>query len=489
MINFESLKDKIEKADDVVLFAEIELCYKNNLYRAGYLLAWIILIESLKRKIIELSDLDDKRGKSERLKIESMEKSHYSVDVQILVSAKDCEIISDFEYTTLNSLWQQRCLFAHPYMQKVEAVDFVYIINKLVDITLSKPLSYTKNMIDDFLDSISKSPHIIPNLTKEKSAYIQKKIILIQQKHYPYFFKSLFFCLSKDFDANNVNLASFWRLFILEFFLRNDININDPSFGIEKQLIDFPIICWIIFCDPTAWQKLSNIYQETLFRFYESLEVPDTKGMIHFVQNLIENCPSIENSYKDIYYNQLQKIPIVSSLSFYIDKSILLERIWEEQIKGWIYSKQMQFVEFLESINPPLSEYFNDEQSEKLGNFLGLCCFNNTYKAISFAKAKKNTWITNDHFCKGFIMALLVKAGKPQVSSIGFNCLLTVLDSCSSELSNEIMTDLETIFKDENTHNEYNYEIIKGILESNKDIFSDKPLFERLNTLLANYYV
>ena len=52
-------KSQICNNDDAILYNEIVACYKNKLYRSGYLLAWILLIESLKRKIIELASLDD----------------------------------------------------------------------------------------------------------------------------------------------------------------------------------------------------------------------------------------------------------------------------------------------------------------------------------------------------------------------------------------------------------------------------------------------
>lgn len=102
----ELLKSIIIDNDDAKLYDEVVSCYKNRLYRSGYLLSWILLIESLKRKILKLAELDDARGKQEWGKIETLEKQHQSTDTQIISSAKECEIISDTEYTTISSLWQ-----------------------------------------------------------------------------------------------------------------------------------------------------------------------------------------------------------------------------------------------------------------------------------------------------------------------------------------------------------------------------------------------
>ncbi|MEG2556736.1 MAG: hypothetical protein RSA53_11705 [Odoribacter sp.] len=488
MIDLKLLELEIESVNDKILFNELITCYENKLYRAGYLLAWIMLIESLKQKIIGLADIEDKRSKIEWAKIEALERTHKSTDVQIIESAKECEIISDFEHTTINALWQQRCLFAHPYMQNTTEIDLEYIINKLIDTTFSKPLFFTQKMIEGFLDELIRAPHLIPNIKDQQKLFIEQKLMFIREKHYSALYKMLFFRLSTAYSASNGKITSFMRFFIIELFSKDNVDFNDPSFTIEKQLSAYPTICWIIFNTAITWNKLQTKYRDILFRYFEQLEPNNIKETLLMVNHLLSTNKDIDLHYKNVYYIKLTNFPITSSYSLYLDKSILIERIWEEQIKDWNFGKQMQFIDFLDSLNAPLSEYFNTEQSEKLGSFLGLCCCNNTYSAISFAKAKKDTWISNKYFCKGFILALLVNKGKPQVSYNGFSCLLAVMADCSSQLNSEIMNDLELVFKEQHTHNEYNSEKIKDILKSNKDTFPDKPLFERLALLITNYF-
>lgn len=187
----ELLKASITDKDDAQLYDEVISCYKSKLYRPGYLLAWVLLIESLKRKIIKLADLDDARGKQQLRAIEELEKQHKSADIQIILSAKECEIISDTEYITVNSLWQQRCIFAHPYMEEVKSSDLEYIMSKMIDITLSRPLYYGKRNIEDKLEELKKHPHIIPTNIDEQERFIDNQFVRIKEIHYPFLYKNL----------------------------------------------------------------------------------------------------------------------------------------------------------------------------------------------------------------------------------------------------------------------------------------------------------
>ena len=56
----ENLRKQIVEEKDVTNFDDIVKCYQSGLLRAGFLLAWLMLIESLKRKIVELANKDVK---------------------------------------------------------------------------------------------------------------------------------------------------------------------------------------------------------------------------------------------------------------------------------------------------------------------------------------------------------------------------------------------------------------------------------------------
>lgn len=479
-------KSQICNNDDATLYGEVVACYKNRLYRSGYLLAWILLVESLKRKIIELANLDDSRGKTEWQLIEQMEQNHQSTDCQIALSAKECEIISDTEFTTINSLWQQRCIFAHPYMQDVKVADLEYIISKLVDVTLSKPLTLSKKMIEEKLEEFVNCPHTIPANPDQQNSLIKQQLVLIKDKHYPSLYKNLFFHLSKANEAGNKSVASFMRRYIL--ILLNNIDINLPIFTIEKQLSKYPNICWIIFNIPDSWSKLSDKYQGDLFRYLQSAPKSLSGDLIVNAYSLISKGATIDNDFLKIYYEKLNDFSILNSHTLYINRGILLDRIWDEYIKDWQFTSQMKFIEFLEYINTPISENFKDEEAKRLGGFLGNCCRNNTFNALTFTNKCDSIWIDNLSFCRGLIGSIMSSDGNLYIPQNCFSCIVNIFSNMSKENSDIIIGLLEALPNNISSQDLYGYEQNMKYFNDNKHKISDHSVQDGLIKLINRFY-
>lgn len=478
-------KSQICNKEDATLYNEVVACYKNRLYRSGYLLAWILLIESLKRKIIELATLDDPRGKKEWSIIEQMEIKHLSTDVQIASSAKECEIISDIEFTTINSLWQQRCIFAHPYIQEVKSSDLEYIISKLVDITLSKPLTLSKKMIEERLEELVNCPHIIPANPEEQNTFIEQQLVLIKENHYPALYKYLFFHFSKNYKTNN-NVAAFMRSYILK--LLNKIDVNQPIFTIEQQLTKYPEICWPIFYSPDSWIKLNDKYQGDLFRYLQSAPELLSENLIVYAYHLISSGAVVNSNFIKIYYDKLGVFPIIRSHTLYIDKSILLGRIWKEYIMGFQFTEQMQYIYFLEAINKPISEIFNSNDSKTLGQFLGKCCRNNTFNALTFTSKCSIIWIGNLSFCCGLIEGIMSVDGDLYIPKHSFSCLIRVFSNLSGDELNIILELLENLQNGTPSHYISEYEYIIKQFNDSKHQIKDISAQNRLEILINKYY-
>lgn len=113
-----------------------------GLFKAGYILCWTVLAESLRQRIKSLADLGYNHAITELERIEALEQKHKSTDVQIVESAKTCELISDTELTIVRQLWAKKCLFAHPYSTQATKIDMRYIIEKTVLFSMGKPILY-----------------------------------------------------------------------------------------------------------------------------------------------------------------------------------------------------------------------------------------------------------------------------------------------------------------------------------------------------------
>ena len=76
----EELKAQIIEDRDKENFNDLIKCYENGILRAGFVMAWLMLVESLKRKVVELADKEVKVAVKERENIQKVEDAMRSND-------------------------------------------------------------------------------------------------------------------------------------------------------------------------------------------------------------------------------------------------------------------------------------------------------------------------------------------------------------------------------------------------------------------------
>lgn len=164
----EKLRSQIIDKKDADNFDDIIRCYQNGLLRAGFLMAWLMLIESLKRKIVELADKGVKVAISELKTITSTEAALHSNDEVIRKGALKCDLITTEEDSVLEMLWGKRCIMSHPYMPEVSESDFRYMVENLITMSLGRSLMWSKPMIDDYFGDIKANVFLIPDESGEQ---------------------------------------------------------------------------------------------------------------------------------------------------------------------------------------------------------------------------------------------------------------------------------------------------------------------------------
>lgn len=100
------LKAQIIDKKDAENFDDLIKCHQNGLLRAGFLLSWLMLIESLKRKIVDLANKGVKVAVSELKTITTTEDAMHSNDEVIWKGALKCDLITKEEDSVLEMLWR-----------------------------------------------------------------------------------------------------------------------------------------------------------------------------------------------------------------------------------------------------------------------------------------------------------------------------------------------------------------------------------------------
>ena len=139
-------KDKIINPNEKKTFDEVIKCYEHSLYRAGYILTWILLIESIKRKLYELERGGDASASKLVKQIEAEEKAKKSTDKLIYESGKSCGLYDETEMSVIEYLWGRRCFFAHPYENQPTKTEFQYIILIIIFSTRFDPIIVEKQL-------------------------------------------------------------------------------------------------------------------------------------------------------------------------------------------------------------------------------------------------------------------------------------------------------------------------------------------------------
>jgi len=476
------LRESILNSNDRQQFDDIIKCYESGLLRAGYLLGWLLLMESLKSKILYLADKEVKVAMQERDKIIEKENKHESTDVAICDAAHLCDIITDESRAELHLLWQKRCVMGHPYTPVVKELDFIYLVEKLVSMCLAVPLMWSKQMITSFFEDIKKASHLIPLSDEDIVEDIISKVALIPEKLYPYFWKSIFYEFSLSLDEKDYKRQKYLKWMAIKFIREKKIDINEECFGLESRIKDYPDVCWRILFYQKIWDTLDDKYKDQLFRY---LNEKKSGRILFFAKKVIECDKGVTQEHLNCYYNALERLPLEVAYTLYVEKTRLIDRIYARLISTNQFEDQGAFVDLLGTMEKEVDS-FPDKQRETLGGYLCRCCANNTYKAINYIGAGRGCWLSNREFVLGFVQNAIILDNSIKFDLGAFRYLLYMLKATTPGICEEVLNMLSStpIKKVKDIY--YESRRVKKMLD--EELSSLPNIREQLERIADEYY-
>ncbi|MCM0607262.1 MAG: hypothetical protein KA715_14330 [Xanthomonadaceae bacterium] len=130
---------RVLSKEDKVLFSEAVDNVGVKAFRSAYIMLWLSVAESIKRKFQELASRDNTANKIVG-EIAKKEAAHQSVDLYLLEQAKAYGFISDSEFQKLEHIYNLRCIFGHPYEEQPKIEALVAAASDAIEFVLSKPL-------------------------------------------------------------------------------------------------------------------------------------------------------------------------------------------------------------------------------------------------------------------------------------------------------------------------------------------------------------
>ena len=381
------LRSKITEEEDQTLFNESISCLKSNCFRAGYVISWITIAESLKKKIYESSNLGDKQAERFYNKILEDESHNKSVDKTIFESSVQLKLIEDHDISKLEFLWKQRCIFAHPYSKAPSEDDLKFIITASVEICLSKPLLYRKNYINELVDNLQNKPYFLTDDNITNIVFARRIIQRVPLELHSYFFKHLLYGLGLiENDEQKINIQGKFRMFIVELLKSTSCDLSANEWMLENRATNHPYTSILGFVHPETWDLLHYRVKDIIIQ-YTIHESDESKQ--HVIKRIIGHLSKdskLDSIHKKLFVKHLNTIDFKLAYSFYGDPINLFNRLLSEFETG-LFVKQNEVVEFLRKREGlTFLAGLDIEKQILVGVKLMSCARENTWKAISFIK-------------------------------------------------------------------------------------------------------
>lgn len=481
------LKSQIVDTKDVRNFEDIINCYQSGLLRAGFLLAWLMLIESLKRKIITLADKEVKIAVKELEGINRIEDSMHSNDEAIWKSAAKCDLITKEEESVIELLWKKRCIMSHPYMPEVKESDFRYMAENLVAISLSKSLVWSKTMIDDFISDIKSNLFLIPDEQAEKNDFADRIVSQIPERLYPYFWKTVFYEYSLAHESGVKKTLLMLAVLAIKIVKTVGENINCPQYGMESRIRDYCAVCWEIFFNKKAWGYLNKDYQDQMFRFLKDKK-KEARTVLRQAMRLIDYRDDIDDKNIACYYEALGQYSITSVYQYYIDKDRLVKRIYDDKVKNFQFDDQGDFIDMLNNMDEEDINDFSSKQQQELGKYVMICCNTGTFKAENFVKSN-NKWVKHLGFAKGFaIEGMTDEKGCLRIFKKQLEFVLYVLYYTKVSYRTKVIESLYELPLDRSIREEMIESILKNLVSKFFSEEDSKDVYDQLIGLIEKFY-
>lgn len=153
---WDDLAARIVDTQDRVLFDEAANSARAGALRTSYIAVWLSCAESLKRKFADASHTDGAAAKVGG-DIADKESKQQAIDTFVLNEAKKYGFVTDGEFTQLENVYAQRCIYGHPYEQAPLVAQLHAAAEIVVEFVLGRPTKLRHGYLGRQVDLICKN--------------------------------------------------------------------------------------------------------------------------------------------------------------------------------------------------------------------------------------------------------------------------------------------------------------------------------------------
>lgn len=427
------VKGKIIRKEDKKMFDEVAGCFTNGYFRAAYIMAWISIVESLKRKLFDFANMGDTNAIKAVEQIKKYEIDHKSADTLIYKEAGKCGVIEDSDLATMEFFWKERCLFAHPYEKQPNVEQIKFILSEGLRTTLGRRLTYSRDFLKDICINIVEKPFIISNEISDIRKEAKKVLSRTPKKLIPFLFKTLLGKIGELSDGDiSTRVFRKLRFFTIEVFLKTE---DIDKLGLKMRATKFPFSSIIGYLHSETWDKIPDEIKKILFAYFQEEKDPKKAYPLKVTfSNLIVN-GVLGEKYKKRYFLYLDnKLSFNRAIGFYGDSEKEFERI-KSEMETHQYTNQGDVVDFLKTEKAKqLILTLSDEQQIQLGRLIESAAANNHYKSKSMSNTIQSGFYATDFAAAGIaVEKILNRENTPRCDWSDFFSAIKILNNLSKE--------------------------------------------------------
>lgn len=236
-------RHRIHDKSFLPMYDECLACLIAGNYRAGYVLAWTMIAESIRKRIEKYADEDLPQAKVAMRDIAGRENAKQSADSIIVKKGLELNLIRDTHKDTLDYLYNQRCMYAHPYSEYPTFSDLQHILGAAVEVTLSAIPKLRKPQIDALLLKMREDKLLLLDNADRIKAFAESKLTQVEADLKPYLFKSLLGEVGAMIESGNMQYLLRFRVFLIELILCIEENLEDSDYRLMDFIGNHPATC------------------------------------------------------------------------------------------------------------------------------------------------------------------------------------------------------------------------------------------------------
>jgi len=390
---FMGYRQRIIFDEEKKYFDEIFKLFSRKLYRSAYIMAWIMIVEALRHRILILADSGEKNAIKIISEIENFEKQKHSADKEIIEGAKSLSLVDEEDICYLEAFWLKRCIFVHPYSKQPTKAEVESILKLGVDKIFSNSAFYRKSFIDNEIQNL-KIIHYLPNDSKIIKEQINKVLGRITPSLYPYFFKSILSEIGEIINEHGKEeILRKYAIYLQEIYCTASLENIRNHFRIEYYIIHFPNELIFGLVNDKIWETFDIDLKKKIIHYISEnirLENYYLKSNQKIIKMIVNN--KIEPSECQGLIDLLESLPFFKLYSFVPVSNIIVKSIII-QLETYNFQIVDSVIFYISNIQYDQYSHVDDLLLLKVGKLILFNALNNSWASQSFIKtinSKKN---------------------------------------------------------------------------------------------------